>query len=477
MLTSDLLLARIRYGYVYPAYARLNPENLKLAEALIQLFKKNIGANREELARKLSNFELEAFRRGFHYKYVRGLAYLLNRQAVYEAPETRLDPLKVRIEVFKEASKIGLALTENERTRVLQRVAARFRAEMREVEQAFNASYQENEILKKFQPITAEQLLKSYNLSLTQTLLFKALDITVETKAPGYQVKILLFNVKRLGLMYFAEKHNSELSLKLDGPASLLKQTERYGTRLAKLLPYIVAMPRWRLKARIRLRGRILAFMLNDKNAPPMPEIELKIEPYDSDVEEDFYRRFSKAGSGWKILREPDPVLAGNSIMIPDFAFELYGEKVYFEIVGYWTPSYLKKKVEKLRQARNLKMILAVDRERACAPEILSLPYVIIPFKRRIPIDEVYRVLRRMRPKTARKKTREEYENPEAMQYLKTVEKAKLSEVYEKLREIGVPESQIPRLIERAGLKVDWSTLDPSKATVRRAQKGQEKSP
>ncbi len=115
----------------------------------------------------------------------------------------------------------------------------------------------------------------------------------------------------------------------------------------SKLLPYIVAMPRWRLKARIRLRGRILAFTLNDKNAPPMPEIELKIEPYDSDVEEDFYRRFSKAGSGWKILREPDPVLAGNSIMIPDFAFELNGEKVYFEIVGYWTPSYLKKKVEK----------------------------------------------------------------------------------------------------------------------------------
>ncbi|RLE91698.1 MAG: hypothetical protein DRJ55_05360, partial [Thermoprotei archaeon] len=72
---------------------------------------------------------------------------------------------------------------------------------------------------------------------------------------------------------------------------------------------------------------------------------------------------------------------------------------------------------------------------------------------------------------------REEYENPEAMQYLETVAKAKLSEVYEKLREIGVPESQIPRLIEKAGLKVDWSTLDPSKATVRRAQKGQEKSP
>lgn len=472
MLTSDLLLARIRRGRVFPVYAGLGRGNLELAEALIGLFEDSLGATRDEVDRRLSEFELEAFRRGFHYKLVRGLAHLLNRRAVYGAPETRLDPLRVRIEVFRESSRAGLALTDGERKKIMQRVAARLGIDELEVERAFSASYQGNEVLREFRATTPERLLRNYNLSLTQTLLFRALDITAEVGATGSQIKILLFNVKRLGLMYFAEKHGDRLSLRIDGPASLLKQTERYGTRLAKLLPYILAMPSWRLEARIRLRGRTLYFELSDADAPPMPEVELKVRPYDSDVEEDFYRRFSRAGSGWRILREPDPVLAGNSVMIPDFAFEIDGKRVYFEIVGYWTPSYLRRKVEKLRQARDIDMILAVDRDRACAPEVLSLPYTVIPFKRRIPVGEVYRVLRSMRPKRPRRVPRAEYENPEAMRYLKTVERARLSEVYERLREMGVPEEQVPHLIEKAGLKVVWKTLDPSKATVVRAENG-----
>ena len=46
---------------------------------------------------------------------------------------------------------------------------------------------------------------------------------------------------------------------------------------------------------------------------------------FDSEVEEKFSTRFEQSATGWKLIREPDPLILSNGkALIPDFAFEKY---------------------------------------------------------------------------------------------------------------------------------------------------------
>jgi predicted nuclease of restriction endonuclease-like RecB superfamily len=76
----------------------------------------------------------------------------------------------------------------------------------------------------------------------------------------------------------------------------------------------------------------------------------LPLETYDSEIEKSFALQFQAVKSGWTLKREPEPIPAGNQVIIPDFSIERAGIKVYLEIVGFWTEEYLRRKIEKLKK-------------------------------------------------------------------------------------------------------------------------------
>ena len=49
--------------------------------------------------------------------------------------------------------------------------------------------------------------------------------------------------------------------------------------------------------------------------------------------------------AGWRLEREPEPLLAGDVILIPDFALSRGGQRIYLEIAGYWRPEYRERKL------------------------------------------------------------------------------------------------------------------------------------
>lgn len=56
--------------------------------------------------------------------------------------------------------------------------------------------------------------------------------------------------------------------------------------------------------------------------------------------------------------------------MLPDFAIEhSNGRRVIFEIVGFWTPEYLKEKLAKIRAADRDNLIIAVSERLDCSSE------------------------------------------------------------------------------------------------------------
>lgn len=94
---------------------------------------------------------------------------------------------------------------------------------------------------------------------------------------------------------------------------------------------------------------------------------------FDSSVESRFYNEFAalvREGqtAGWQIEREPEALAlpAHNLLFIPDFALQRGDTRIWLEIIGFWTPEYRARKLEKLEKLKKegkYNLLLAIAQE------------------------------------------------------------------------------------------------------------------
>lgn len=385
MLPGEYLTFSTKKGKIHPKFAALEEGNLELAQNLIEVYAANTGRKKGELLELLE--EMEKF--DYDYRFIRGLSTLLERRCSFEA-RGAIEPPIARRKVFEEANKLAPVTTKEKRDRVLYLAAASLNLAIEELEKSLWADLDEELILKSFTRVTPAELLRWYNLSLAQTLLFKAMSMEFQA-SDSYS--LIFRKIKYLGLMYFAEKRSDGLWIAVEGAPALFKLTEKYGTALAKLLPIILGAGDWRIKASIVMRyggsPRIYEFLLDSSSRELLAHFEFgEREVYDSAVESNFAHRFDALKTGWVLKREPEPLVAGTSIFIPDFSLEKDGMQLYLEIAGFWTEDYLRRKLQKLRQLRETNMIIAIDKSLACS-DIKEIPGKIIFFEKEIPLKPV----------------------------------------------------------------------------------------
>ena len=384
MLTSDLLITKSYKGKIEPVYAKLNQENLEISSSLIDLFQEHIGKTYGELYEEIEGIE------EIDYRLIRGLTQLLERKCVI-GMNSVIEPATARKAVFEECK--GAVSDIKERKEVIDRVARKLSIEPDALEKALWADMEENLIIKEFQAITPENLLRQYNLSLTQTLLFKATGMEIQIE-DNYQE--LFWKVKQLGLMYSIQDNR----IYLDGAVSLFKMTERYGTSLAKLLPTIMKCKKWSIKASIMKKTihgtRIYDFTLDNTTPIFSSELDSSIETFDSAIEKEFsLLNFND----WTSKREPTVLKAGQYAFIPDFSLERNGKKIYVEIIGFWTPEYLKNKIQKINLLKEKEdMILLVDKKLACSGSEFNTDNLIF-YDKKVPYLEILKILRKYEEK------------------------------------------------------------------------------
>ena len=405
MLTLQLLRVRTRSGAIYPLFCT-KEDDIELAKKMIQEFEQTWKNKEKKAVLEDRISAIEESDTGSDYKLVRGFYALLERRCRFKSRESNsdndgetsstipiIDPPRIRKAVFEESSKRGFALTELERVEIADSVASKLHLPSHDVVlKALWSDLDDNLILDNFDAIDPEALVGWYNLSLMQTLLFNCTKLDFYISG-GSNWKRVLRSVKRLGLMYHLQQprqqQENRIICSLEGPLSLFKLTDRYGTLLAKLLPSIIfpldkkrevssGGDEWHLDAwivRKTMDGRKIYEFKISKNEIP----ELMTDPFssipsssvtekeltgpsssssslyndynnfDSAVEEKFAKRFEQAETGWRLTREPDPlVLSNGGAFIPDFMFEKYNKKIYLEIVGFWTKEYLERKLQKL---------------------------------------------------------------------------------------------------------------------------------
>lgn len=249
---------------------------------MIDTFKQHVGKTYGDLLAELNGYE------EMNYRFIRGLSQLLGRRTIIET-DAAVDPSLARETVFEACG--GLVLSPAERKEALQKTAKKLSISVKELEKALWADLEENQVVKSFVPLSPAELLRQYNISLTQTLLFRAVDLDIWIKGDFQK---LLWKILRSGLMYSLEdtdeirsetereinrekveieektiENSNEFKvvhLHLDGPASLFRISERYGNSFAKIFPALLRSKGWRLKAGILHKGyqgkRILEFTL-----------------------------------------------------------------------------------------------------------------------------------------------------------------------------------------------------------------------
>jgi hypothetical protein len=121
-------------------------------------------------------------------------------------------------------------------------------------------------------------------------------------------------------------------------------------------------------------------------------------------AEERFARSFEALGTGWRLRREPEPLVTGRHVMIPDFSFEKNDMKAYLEIVGFWTEDYLTRKIQKLKQVQAKNMIIAVDKTLSCS-RFKELKREVIFYEREVPAKPIMDYLRGIEEKNIAKQT------------------------------------------------------------------------
>lgn len=365
MLTRELLQVQRRKGYLITPRFRNPEKNTDIAKKVLDIYKpmKKKGVIKKEIK------EIEEYN---NYKVVRGLSALVERNSEFEN-NYNVEPKKVRRKAFEK----GYAVDNDERKQVIKKIGEELELLPVQIEELLWADKEENKILKNTVDLEPKELVKEYNLSLTQTLLFDAIDLEFNV-SDNYQeiFRAISFN----GLMYEVDKN---LKTRVTGPLSIFNKTKKYGTSLAKILPYIVKAENWKIKATIDDSDNSSGkderkFTIDDDMSDlyPTPNEEPD-DIFDSKVEKRFDKRIEKAkeegeiSKDWQVKREPTIIRTGANVMIPDFGLKLNDkEEFYVEIVGFWTPQYLEKKIEKARNLKSEKpIIFAVSEKLNCDKE------------------------------------------------------------------------------------------------------------
>ncbi|NMA47883.1 MAG: DUF790 family protein [Lentisphaerae bacterium] len=371
MLTKDLIRCRIERGRLKPQFVPVDdPEALALAGDLLEPYRLPDGPRRcdiDEMTDPICKGARDVI-------FAKGLKKILDDQADFAAGDD-YDYPAARRRLFAHAAQLLRSperLTEDEYRRRLALVAA---GEPLLTEERLYADLPENERLRAFRNLTARQLLERYNCGLVQGLLLRASAMEIGVDARDASKLRRLFKYLKffrlLCRLYgdvaatddtAAAGADALLQVRIEGPASIVTESKRYGLQLACFFPAVCALARWRLRADVEWKGRTRELVLDESSG--LVNHYHNFTAYVPDEIKLFHRHFADTVSAWTIVTHT-PFLAGpgNELIFPDLSFaNSDGELMHLELFHRWHAGPLRERLDFLRRQPTLPLLLGVDR-------------------------------------------------------------------------------------------------------------------
>jgi predicted nuclease of restriction endonuclease-like RecB superfamily len=156
--------------------------------------------------------------------------------------------------------------------------------------------------------------------------------------------------------------------LTLTGPAAaFVARPSRYGVRFSRIVPALSRATAWQLRATVLREDRVCTFALRGRARAADARVgpEPSRARFDSAWERRFAREFRAARdgltAGWTLGRERTPLVAEGRVALPDFTLRhADGREAFVELVGFWTPEYLREKAEMVARVGSVPLVLIV---------------------------------------------------------------------------------------------------------------------
>jgi predicted nuclease of restriction endonuclease-like RecB superfamily len=304
--------------------------------------------------------------------------------------DSPLDPPRVRAVVFEEAR----VDARFDRVAALQRAARSLEASADVVERALFADRPcRRRIDAPVHTLSAAAAVEAYNLALVQGLLLRCEHVTVQVRE---HVRAVVRFAKLAGLLCTYALGDRATQLEISGPLSALRRTTKYGRALASFVPAVLATTGFRIEARCIL-ARGASVHVHIDAADRIARTHALPKDADSAVERALARDVRRMGGDWTLVREADAVHVGHGrAFFPDFTLRhADGFAALVEIVGFYTPEYLRSKLEALRAAASRPMIVCVDESLARAEG--DVPGAVLRFRRRVDAPSLLAAAERLR--------------------------------------------------------------------------------
>lgn len=363
MLRTEFILPRLKISgnKIMPLILPADYHYLTIANDLIKHFKACVGRRRVELEAAIQAYEGDSL----DYWIIRGLANILENQCIFNN-NPPIDPMTLRATLFSQGPVTHKSdlFSLTTRWQVVAEASAQFNLTTQQVEETLFADLAEEKILLRIDTVpTPKVLIDRYNLEVARGLLYWAREVQVIVFD---HYKTIFKYIKLFKLMHtIYPLTTSGYRIKLHGPISpFVSSTIRYGLQFAKFFPALLLGQKWQMIAQVHPPHvkQPLTYTLDEQTA-----LHSHFKPaqfFDSQLEADFAAEFEAKYEGsqrqWILGREDEVLVVGDTVMIPDFSLthRHTGRRALIEIIGFWHPQYLQRKLDKIKQAKRSDLIL-----------------------------------------------------------------------------------------------------------------------
>jgi predicted nuclease of restriction endonuclease-like RecB superfamily len=363
MLTSDLALNLRRGDKILPRLLKTNDANyLRDAGVLVEIFEEFVGRTRGELERELEEY----VGTGTDYRILRGFIKLLVDRSEFETASIA-EPIEIRQKVFLEAGKFQPVLPDSkQKSEILTTVADEFQTDADTVFANLYSDLSARQKLISFETISPSDLLDRYNLAQAQALLYKCVEMKIRIRPSDAKNYRSIFGwIKHFGLIHSVIGNQTNgYEITLTGAASLFNRSQKYGIRMAVFLPALLLCADWKMSAEIAQKDGGSVFYELSSEQKELNSCYFDEPEYENSDIEKLKKNWGKSSVNWGLTENKEVVDLGRTAFIPDFVLvSSNGAKIYLDVLGFWTPKSLKKRLEEFQATSFQNFIFAASQE------------------------------------------------------------------------------------------------------------------
>lgn len=375
---------RIDGSNVIVQYIKPTPSILAIIEPLLDCFRGSIGDNYALLRDSYESICMSSQK----HRLIHGLVHILESRLSFET-FSACDPVDLRMRLFEKAGAISgkdYAERDRWRTSLIKAMAQEVSLSPETIELGLYADLRDERRITAFDDLEADALVAEYNLSLAKSLLMYARSLVftiVFMESTSQSVRKLFQSLRFFNLLFEVEQiSESAYQFKVDCPASVLPQPQKYATSLASFLPTLYGFSSWHATAQVCLDERLATWQLKPTDfTPPVFYFPERI----GQEAEQLSRRLVELDDALTIDSQvPILFLAPQSVWVPDFSVrhKVTQKKVYVEVLGYWRADYLNRRLKWIASATEPLILVLSEKLKLDHAILEDSPVEILHYKR-----------------------------------------------------------------------------------------------